>query len=95
MPCEIIEGKRCFHPGEIVFLEQGHEGQAFFRLGPGGGGVDHQAHILAHVLARGANELGGEIKILAPERIGDDLDGFQAELQSAIDVLAHSIRRLP
>ena len=34
------------------------------------------------------------LEIVAPVRIGDDLDRLEAELQAAVDVAAHLVRRL-
>jgi len=42
----------------------------------------------------GADQSRRLVEVLAPERIGDDLDGLQAELEAAIDVPANVVGRL-
>src|SRR5260221_14730348 len=46
------------------------------------------------MLARGANQASRLFQVVAPERIGDDLDGAQPELDATVDVAPHIVGRL-
>ena len=95
MALEIVERQRRFDPGEVVC-----------RLKIGISGRPSSAFAQA-VAASTISRMSGPtcsravrmserrlIEVVAPERIGDDLDRLQPELQAAVDVAAHLVRRL-
>ena len=45
------------------------------------------------MLACRANQPRRLVEVVAPERIGDDLDRLEPELQAAVDVFSHFVRR--
>ena len=94
MAVEVVDRQRRLDPEEIVLLEDWHQRQALIRIRPGGGGVDHQADIRSDMLTRGTDQHGRLVEVVAPERVGNDLDRLEAELQATVDVPAYIVRCL-
>ena len=93
MTGEVVDRKGRFDPREAMVPEERHQGKAFLGRRPGGRRIDHQPDVRAHMLARGVDQSFGPGQIVAPERIGHDLDRLQPELQAAIDRPADLIGR--
>src|SRR5204863_398008 len=75
MSLKVVDRQRRLYPSEAVFLEDRHQRQTFVRRRPCRCRIDHELDIFADMFACGADQQGRMLEIIAPERVGDNLDG--------------------
>src|SRR5215217_1879158 len=92
---EVVDGQRSLDPLKIILAKNRHEGQSLVCLRPCGRGIHHQLYLVSDMITSRSDQKLGVFQVIAPEWIGHDLDGFQAQAQAAIDVAPNIIGGLP